>query len=102
MTEAEWLACEDPTRMLASLLGRASERKLRLFGVVCARRYPGLFADERDRAVLDAIERHADGLATRKGVLTMARWAVKGDEWDDRPMPPWLRHWWETVTFLLG
>ena len=35
MTEAEWLACETPERMLAYLRGRASERKLRLFAVAC-------------------------------------------------------------------
>jgi hypothetical protein len=31
MTEAEWLACADPEKMLEFLRGRASERKLRLF-----------------------------------------------------------------------
>jgi hypothetical protein len=34
MTEAEWLACDDPTPMLEFLRGKASDRKLRL--VVCA------------------------------------------------------------------
>ena len=35
MTEAEWLATADPRPMLEFLRGRASRRKLQLFGVAC-------------------------------------------------------------------
>jgi hypothetical protein len=31
MTEAEWLACEDPRKLLAGVRSKASDRKLRLF-----------------------------------------------------------------------
>jgi hypothetical protein len=63
MTEAEWLACGDPHRMLEFLGGRASVRKLRLLACACCRRlWPHLSAAAR-RSVR-AAERFADGLAT--------------------------------------
>jgi len=38
MTEAEWLACNDPAMMLDCLRGKASGRKLRLFACACVQR----------------------------------------------------------------
>jgi hypothetical protein len=85
MTEAEWLACNDPTPMLDFLRGQASERKLRLFAVACCRRTWALVEDDRERMLAHgcnpvevdlarqeadlawraaaAAERYADGLA---------------------------------------
>ena len=37
MTETEWLTTTDPSPMLEFLRGKASERRLRLFMVACAR-----------------------------------------------------------------
>jgi hypothetical protein len=37
MTEAEWLACPEPTRMLEFLRGTASSRKVRRLGCVSSR-----------------------------------------------------------------
>jgi hypothetical protein len=64
VTEAEWLACTDPTPMLDYVQGQVSERKLRLFACACARvvwdRLPaGLMRD-----AVETAERYADGLAT--------------------------------------
>lgn len=38
MTEAEWHRCEEPMKMLSLLVGKASERKLRLFESACCQR----------------------------------------------------------------
>jgi hypothetical protein len=57
MTEAEWLAGTDPLPMLA-FLGRASERKLRLFACGCCRRASHLLVPE----ALEALAL-AEGLA---------------------------------------
>jgi hypothetical protein len=63
MTEAEWLACGDPGRMLAFLRGSASERKLRLFACACCRRLWHLLAGNPARQAVEVAERYADGLA---------------------------------------
>jgi hypothetical protein len=64
MTEAEWLDCTDPTPMLEFLSGKASDRKLRLFTVACARlvweKISWLFL----RKAVETAERHADGWAS--------------------------------------
>ncbi len=52
MTEAEWLVCTEPHKMLDYLQGKASERKLRLFAVACCRRVGHLLTDERLRGVI--------------------------------------------------
>ena len=76
MTEAEWLACDDPARMLewlhslgaADLAGRPrtnapSDRKLRLFACACCRHSDVLLpepTDERDVLVVETAEAWAD------------------------------------------
>src|SRR5262245_33453549 len=61
MTEAEWLACNDPNPMAEGLRGRVSERKARFFFCACCRRIWDLLPDERCRAGIEAVERYADG-----------------------------------------
>jgi hypothetical protein len=63
MTEAEWLACADPTLMLAQLGRTASDRKLRLFTAACCRRLWPLLAEGRGRHAVEAVEAFADGKA---------------------------------------
>ena len=64
MTEAEWLACTDPTPMLEFLGDRASSRKLRLFAVACCRRIWPLITEVHCREAVEIAERFADGLVT--------------------------------------
>jgi hypothetical protein len=61
MTEAQWLTCTDPERMMP---GSASKRKLRLFACACCRRLGPLLRDPRSRHAVEVAERCADGEAT--------------------------------------
>jgi hypothetical protein len=63
MTEAEWLACADPTPMLEFCQSQASNRQLQLFGCACCRRLLGLFPNASIRQAVDFAERDADELA---------------------------------------
>lgn len=62
MTEAEWQSATDPTPMLEFLRGRASERKLRLLMVACARLLWGRVPPGEMREAVEAAERAADGV----------------------------------------
>jgi hypothetical protein len=80
MTESEWLTCGEASAMLSFAcrpppwspvpgwwFGTNCGRKMRLFAAACVRRlWPALNA--ADRAVVEASERYADGLA-REGEL---------------------------------
>jgi hypothetical protein len=62
MTEAEWLACADPEPMLEFLRGKASERKLRLLMIACARQLWERIPPGEMREAVEAAERCADGV----------------------------------------
>ncbi len=64
MTEAEWLACEDPTPMLDFLRGKTSDRKLRLFACACCRRVWDLLLRKQSRTAIEIAESQADGGVT--------------------------------------
>jgi hypothetical protein len=63
MTEAQWLACDDPTPMLAFLRGKSSDRKLRLFAVAGSRMLQPYWSGTWPvREAVDAAEQLSDGL----------------------------------------
>jgi hypothetical protein len=64
MSDAEWLACTDPTPMLEFLRGKASDRKLRLYACAYARQLWPLLNDERSKEGVKIAEQYADGLAS--------------------------------------
>ncbi len=70
MTETEWLAAADSYPMLDILRGRATERKLRLFGCACYRRLGDFLASKANRSVVSEAERYADRQATLAEVTT--------------------------------
>src|SRR5262245_6739542 len=97
MTEAEWLACGEPERMLAFLRGRgdgrsllswlglgrpvispvpvrrASDRKLRLYACALCRRVADFWDDPRCRVAVETAEQFADGLADEAELLRARR-----------------------------
>jgi hypothetical protein len=79
MTEEQWLAADHATPMLLSLkdTGMPSGRKLQLFAAACCRRVWHLLTDPGCRAVVEAAERDADGVGTRREV-DEAREAIHG------------------------
>jgi hypothetical protein len=90
MTESEWLACAEPTPMLKFLLGKASDRKLRLFVCACCRGVWHLLADggrsrspKSSRYAVEVAERYADGKATEAELADASHGA-----WAAAPPPP--------------
>jgi hypothetical protein len=82
MTEAEWLECTDLFPMLLFLQGKASDRKLRLFGCACCHRISALDCDPQIQKALEVAERFADGKATieeRERANHSARIAVEDE-----------------------
>lgn len=64
MSESEWLVCADPLPMLQFLVGKASERKLRLFAVAWCRRAWEFLEPAGCRRAVEISESYADGLAS--------------------------------------
>jgi hypothetical protein len=90
MTEAEWLACEDPTPMLHVLRGKTSDRKVVLFSCACVRRigdYQEGNLRNRIRDLSDFAERYADDLVTLHELR--ARVTAIGREGQSLPEDPW-------------
>lgn len=91
MTEAEWLACMDPARMLPYLGARASERTLRLFAVRCIRQakpqfYRGWCIKEE---WLEIAVRFADCRATSKDLAGVRDEVAKEGEAYHGPFTWW-------------
>src|SRR4051812_9051829 len=76
MTETEWIKSADPRSMLRFLHGKASDRKLRLFLVACARRVLPPSPDDDLLEALAVAEQYADGGVSR-GHLNRSRSALK-------------------------
>jgi len=81
VTEAEWLACEEPRRMLAFLSERASDRKMRLFAVACCSQIWELMLDPRCRAAVEASAQYADGLISESLLDLLS--AAAEEAWED-------------------
>jgi hypothetical protein len=83
VTEAEWLNCTEPDRMLAFLEGKGSIRKLRLFACGLWRWAQGHQLEEPVRRVVEVVEQIADGLASLKRLRKAMAGTYGG----------WATHW---------
>src|SRR5690348_12050726 len=63
MNEAEWLACDDPQKLLEFLRDTVSERKFRLYLCAGVRHIRHLLYSPFSATAVDVGERFADGLA---------------------------------------
>lgn len=86
MTEQEWTAGADPTRMLEFLAPKTQQRKLALFGVARCRRIACLSQDERALLAIDAAERYADRKAKIDEVRAACRHAREDAAGNARPL----------------
>jgi hypothetical protein len=78
MTEAEWLECGDPCRLLAHLNRKPGYRKLLLYAVACCRAHQHLLRHKDSRDALDWAEQFADGNAQRDAAYERLEWASEG------------------------
>jgi hypothetical protein len=82
MTEAQWVACDDPARMFEHLIqGKASERKLRLLDCACWRRRAPRILGSAGRPLLEAIgevEACVDGGLPRISPKNSRRFTLAG------------------------
>jgi hypothetical protein len=84
MTEAEWLACVQPSVLIESVGHRVwDERRGLLFAVECCRRLP-VIPDARLHGVIEKLERVADELATENELYEATRTAYDVVEWEAR------------------
>jgi hypothetical protein len=80
MTEAEWLACNNPLALLSGLPRKVGNRKLRLLGCSCCRRSDIVLVHEPLRRATETAERYADAQA-RYGDMIQAAKAVEAFSW---------------------
>src|SRR5262245_22450995 len=84
MIETQWRTGTDPAPLLEALSGWPNERKLRLFACDCCRRLSHLMSG-LDHAVVNAIERCAEGLIPAAEIYTSAGFS--------QPVPPYTYGW---------
>jgi hypothetical protein len=72
MDETEWLTCNDPQRMLMFLPGTRHHRKLRIFIVLCCRRFWPLLVSRSSQRAVETAERFLEGLASNEDLRRAA------------------------------
>jgi hypothetical protein len=91
MTEAQWLACKDPRKLLDYHRMKTDRRRLRLLAAACVRHAVTGDASPVVNEVIDVVERYADGVASRAEFLA-ARKAVRQAIKDKAPSASALKN----------
>jgi hypothetical protein len=104
MTEADWLASDDPSALLSFLGDKASARKVRLFAVACCRRVRHLLTDPRSVEALEVGERYAEkggkpgDLSAAERGADSAQFAIWGQQ--PRRQPVWGASLWAKLCVI--
>jgi len=85
MTEAEWLECDEPIRMLRLVEKTATDRKARLYFCAGSWLCWDYFAHDESRHAVEMAERYADGLATEDDMSRASYFAEVPTFHDDEP-----------------
>jgi hypothetical protein len=97
MTEAQWLACTDPKRMLDFVRGKASERKPRLFARACrSSLWDFLSQKDTGRKVAEEQEPFTDAIVARSGLPGWLRAAIVRDIFGNPFRPVVIERSWLT------
>lgn len=89
MTEEEWLDCYNVETLLDVILDRASSRKMRLLAAAACSAACTILVQPYSSAVVEVVERYADGLASSQELSKAAAnaWDVS-NRWAVGPEPP--------------
>lgn len=79
MTEEEWLTGSDPEPLLRYMVGKASNRKARLFIVWCCRQCD-LFSDLRFVAAINLAERLEEASTKERDAVEAGIWEAQDDD----------------------
>jgi hypothetical protein len=99
MTEAEWLACNEPMAMLELVTSEASKRKLRLFVADGVNALASIFGKDEE-VLAEMHERVAEGQATEED---LERYLLRNmpELWEHRAPSGNLPSVWETARMLV-
>jgi len=98
MTEAEWLACEDPTPMLEFFRRRPNNPKFRLFSLACCRAIWCLLTDELLRNGVEMAEKYTEGKGSTQELDSLCRQIEQLEI--SRRATPW--HGWQVMQAVIG
>jgi hypothetical protein len=84
MTEAEWLACNDPHLMIGLMNKKEHSRKSRLIGCALCRTV-WVHLPSKERHAVEVAEQYADGLVTKAALAAASGQIRAGSQQEGLP-----------------